>query len=147
MLLGGIRSTAYRAGFSQGVYVGETRAEQVAPLNPDGPAAEAAPNPAYGPRGYGPEYRGHYHGGFGFFGGLFRLFFAIALIGFIMKMFKHRAWHHRRAGWGHYGPGSHWKHGRKFGGKHGCDHDGRSEKERAADEAAENGGDGPYVSM
>lgn len=153
LLLGGIRSSAFRSGYMQGVYAGQARVEQAAPAPsaPDGPAP-AAPDGANrfesrGERGAdrfdGGPYRGYdgygHHHGFGFLGGFFKLLFMFFLFGIFLKFFR-RGWGGRHGGGdGPRGPGGPRK------GRWQRQWDMRSEKERKADEGF--GPDAPMVDM
>ena len=147
LLLGGIRSSAFRSGYMHGVYAGQARVEQAAPAPavPDGPAP-AAPEGAnrYQPRGErgtdrfdGNPYRGndgygHHHHGFGFMGGFFKLLFMFFLFGIFLKLFR-RSWGGRHGGHnGGHGPRGP-RGPRKGDRQRGWDM--RSDKERKADEA------------
>lgn len=125
-LLGGIRNSAYRTGYYQGLNNARVQAQPAAPSVADGlesPNAGPESGRFDGPRADSREFRGnsefsrdyrgqdrydgyhgHRHGGFGFFwfiGGLFRLFFTILFIGFIFKLIARGPWRNRwNSEWG-----------------------------------------------
>jgi len=115
MLLGGMRSSAYRYGYFDGVQAAQTA---VAADAESGGEASISPNHAY--------YGHHHHS---FFGGFFRFIFTFFLMMFLFKTLFRWRWY-RRHGRHHRHHRHHWK---KWPDEHHAK-DTRSAKEKAADE-------------
>ena len=117
MMLGSMRSSAYRYGYFNGYTAAQTTN-----------SAEAAPDAAPAAT----DHYGHYgYHGYGFFGGFFRILFTFFFLSFLFKMFFWRRHWHRH---------HHWKKHYRGGSCYG-DGDTRSAKEKAADAAAAAGVD------
>ena len=111
-LFGLAGSSIYRAGWTQGYFVGKATDGATVVGPNEGVPSEAVPG-GTSPQARAPYYGpGRSFGAMGFFGAIFKFFLVFMVIGLIFKLFFGLFFWRKRGRWG-----KHWHHG------HGWNHD------------------------